>query len=101
MVTFLESVQFREILIVEDNPADAHHIMEAFEHLATKPTIRVVENIVKASDYLNKKSKYKDCKNPQLILLNSNLPMEDSRKLIKEIKNDGKLKSIPVVIFSS
>ena len=75
--------------------------MEAFDHLATKPIIRVVENIVKASDYLNKKSRYKDCKTPQLILLDSNLPMEESRKLIKEIKNNDKLKLIPVVIFSS
>ena len=100
-MTFLESVQFNEILIVENSIADANPIMEAFEHLATKPTIRVVENIVNASDYLNKKSKYKDCKTPQLILLDSDLPMEESRKLIKEIKNDDKLRLIPVVIFSS
>lgn len=100
-MTFLEFAQFREILIIENNIADEHFIMEAFDHLTTKPTIRVVENTVKASDYLNKKSKYKDCKTPQLILLDSNLPMEESQKLIKEIKNNAKLKLIPVVIFSS
>lgn len=100
-MTFLESTQFMEILIVEDNPADAHLIMEAFNDLDTKPKIKVIADSVKALNYLYKKGKYRNCKTPQLILLDLNLPKNDSQKLLKEIRNNDKLKLIPVVIFNS
>ncbi len=68
-----------EVLVVEDNPADARLIMEAFEGFAVKHSINVVENGIEATDYLFKKGKYKDSKTPYLILLDLNLPLKDGR----------------------
>ena len=90
-----------EILLVEDNPADARLIMEAFDDFAIKHIINVVENGVEATNYLFKQDKYKNSKTPHLILLDLNLPLKDGREVLKEIKEDEKLRLLPIVILTT
>lgn len=52
-------------------------------------------------DFLNKKSEYKNAPRPDIILLDLNLPKKDGREVLKEIKEDKKLKCIPVVILTT
>lgn len=97
----MEHERFIDILIVEDNPADARLIMEAFECFNEKCDIKWVEDGVTASDYLYKKGKYKNCKTPQLILLDLNLPGKNGQELLIEIKSDTKLRLIPIIILTT
>ena len=97
----MESIDLMEVLVVEDNPADARLITEAFNDFAVKHNINVVENGVEATDYLFKKGKYKDSKTPYLILLDLNLPLKDGRAVLKEVKNDEKLRLVPVIILTT
>ncbi len=91
----------KEILLVEDNPADARLIVEVFDGFKIKNNITIVTDGAAAMDYLYKKGEYKDRKCPSIIILDLNLPKKDGREVLKEIKNDEKLKMIPVVVLTT
>ncbi|WP_373695810.1 response regulator [Brunnivagina elsteri] len=55
-------------------------------------------------DYLYHRGKYANPKSsprPGLILLDLNMPKKDGREALKEIKNDPKLKQIPVIVLTT
>lgn len=88
------------ILLVEDNPGDARLAQEALKESKLKNTLIIVGDGIEAMDYLNKKGKYENALKPDLILLDLNLPKKDGREVLKEIKQDERLKRIPVVILT-
>jgi DNA-binding response OmpR family regulator len=51
-------------------------------------------------DFLRRKGQFGNAVRPDLILLDLNLPRKDGREVLKEIKGDDELKSIPVVILT-
>lgn len=97
----MEGTKFVNILIVEDNPADARLIIEVFDGFTIKNKVNIVENGVEALDYLYKRDKYKDVKTPSLIILDLNLPKKDGREVLKEIKQNKELRLIPVVVLTT
>ncbi|MDI6723056.1 MAG: response regulator [Methanobacterium sp.] len=90
-----------EILLIEDNPADARLVFEVLKDSKIKNKMHVIEDGVTAMDYLHQEGKYKDRSRPDIILLDLNLPKKDGREVLKEIKEDPKLKCIPVVILTT
>lgn len=90
-----------EILLVEDNPADARLIVEVFSEFTDKCKLNVVKDGAEAMDYLYKKGRHADIKYPSLILLDLNLPKVNGREILKTIKKDDKLKVIPVIILTT
>jgi len=95
------SIRNIEILLVEDNPADARLIVEVFDGFTIKKHLTIAKDGEEAMDYLNKKGKYKDRNCPSIIILDLNLPKKDGREILKEIKQHENLKSIPVVILTT
>jgi len=89
------------VLLVEDNDGDIVLTLEAFEESKIKTNISVVKNGKDALDFLNFKEKYKDVERPDLILLDLNIPIISGMEVLKEIKQDVKLKTIPVVILTT
>lgn len=89
------------ILLVEDNPADARLIIEALKDFETNSSFYLVEDGVKAMEFLNQQGKYVDMDRPDLIILDLNLPRKDGREVLVEIKNSDKLKCIPVIILTT
>ena len=89
------------ILLVEDNPADARLIEEVFKDTNVNNKIYVVKDGVEAMDFLNKKNEYSDFPKPEMILLDLNLPRKDGREVLKEVKKNDELKSIPIVILTT
>jgi CheY-like chemotaxis protein len=90
-----------EILIVDDDDADALMISEALEATGSQARVRRVPDGQAALDYLRRQDPYADAHRPDLILLDLNMPRMDGRATLAAIKADDHLKAIPVVILTT
>ena len=95
-----ERFQPIEILLVEDNPGDIRLTTEALKEQKLYNKLNIVTDGVEAMAYLRKEGKYSGATRPDLILLDLNLPRKDGREVLKDIKSDDSLKSIPVVVLT-
>lgn len=92
------------ILLVEDNPDHAELVKRNLEDFKVANTIYHVEDGEAALTYLREcgtytsKSKFM---RPDLILLDLRLPRIDGLEVLKQIKSDSSLQSIPVVILTT
>lgn len=84
-----------EILLVEDEPGDADLMEEALKEGMLAHRITRLEDGEQAIDYL------RDSPPPDLILLDFNLPRRNGAEVLEEIKNDPRLRRIPVVIMTA
>ena len=90
-----------DILLVEDNPGDVRLTKEALRDAKVLNEIYVVKDGVEAMEFLRNEGSFAHVPVPDLILLDLNLPRKDGREVLTEIKNDPKLKRIPVVILTT
>jgi len=97
----MTSVAPVQILLVEDNPGDARLAQEALKDGKVFHTLHVVEDGIEAIAFLRRQGRYADSPRPDLILLDLNLPKKDGREVLAEVKADGSLKRIPVVILTT
>lgn len=91
-----------QILLVEDNDGDILLIKEALDDGKILHELNVVKDGHEAILYLNKEQNYADRSyNPDIILLDINLPKKNGHEVLKHIKNTEKLKHIPVVMLTT
>lgn len=90
-----------QVLLVEDNPADADLAREALEFHKLHVELSVVMDGIEAMNFLQQEGRYADAPRPDLIVLDLNLPKKDGRQVLAAIKTDDKLKRIPVVVLTS
>ena len=90
-----------EVLLVEDSPGDVRLTQEAFREANDAVKLHVAWDGVEAMDFLKQQGKYRDAPRPDLVLLDLNHPKMDGREVLAEIKNDEKLKRIPVVVLTT
>ncbi|MDR3613304.1 MAG: response regulator [Candidatus Obscuribacterales bacterium] len=93
-----------KVLLVEDNVADSTLILEVFENEKIMADVTVVRDGVEAIEFLKKQGVYVDRsedKTPDMVILDLNLPRMDGRELLRQIKNDPTLETIPVVILTT
>ena len=90
-----------EILLVEDNPADVRLTQEALKEGKVFNNLHWAKDGVEALAFLRRQGKHGAAPRPDIILLDLNLPKKDGREVLHEIKNDEKLKRIPVVILTT
>ena len=90
-----------KILLVEDNPGDARLAVEALKDSKIRNNLYHVEDGVEAMRFLHREERYADVPLPDLILLDLNLPRKDGREVLAEIKEDPRLRLIPVVVMTS
>ena len=92
------------ILMADDDPDDRALTAEALKEARLINDIRFVENGEELLDYLRAKGKFAPpaaAPRPGLILLDLNMPRKDGRTVLKELKQDADLNSIPVVVLTS
>jgi CheY-like chemotaxis protein len=92
------------ILMADDDPDDCVLTKEALEDARLINELRFVENGEELLEYLRRQGKYAppaDAPFPGLILLDLNMPRKDGRTVLKEIKDDPELRSIPVVVLTT
>jgi chemotaxis family two-component system response regulator Rcp1 len=90
-----------QVLLVEDNEADLDLMREILEASPVHLELATVPDGVEAISYLRKKGSYERAHRPDLVLLDLNLPRKDGREVLQEIKEDPKLRLIPVVVMTS
>lgn len=86
-----------EILLVDDSEADVRLTKEALKEAKVHNQIHVVYDGESALEFLRDPAR----RNPDLILLDLNLPGLDGREVLAEIKNDPELALIPVVVLTT
>ena len=90
-----------EILLVEDNPGDVRLTQEALKEGKVRNNIYVAYDGLEALAFLRREGPYAETVQPDLILLDLNLPRMDGREFLAEIKDDPVLKRIPVVVLTT
>jgi CheY-like chemotaxis protein len=90
-----------EVLLVEDDPGDVLLIREAFEFNKVHNNLNVVSDGEQALAYLRGEGQYAGANRPDLVLLDLNLPRKDGREVLAEVKNDEKLRAIPIVVLTT
>jgi CheY-like chemotaxis protein len=90
-----------EVLLVEDSPGDVRLTREAFKDAKVHINLRVAADGTEAMAFLKREGQHASVPRPDLILLDLNLPKKDGREVLKEIKENPALKSIPVVILTT
>lgn len=90
-----------EILLVEDSPGDVRLTREALKDAKVHVDLSVASDGTEAMAFLRREGAYANAPRPELILLDLNLPKKDGREVLKEIKEDPSLKTIPVVVLTT
>ena len=90
-----------EVLLVEDNAADARLTREGMTILKSNRGLSVAGDGEEALDFLYQHGKHANAHRPILILLDLNLPGKDGLEVLGEIKMDSSLKRIPVMVLTS
>ena len=90
-----------EILLVEDNPGDVRLAIEALKDAKVRNNLNCVTDGEDALAYLRKEGKYASARRPDLVLLDLNLPRKSGREVLCEVKEDPRLRTIPVVILTT
>lgn len=90
-----------EILLVEDNPGDVRLTQEVFKEGKLSNQLNVAWNGEEALAYLRREGRFARAPRPDIILLDLNLPRKGGREVLAEIKDDPKLRCIPVVILTT
>jgi CheY-like chemotaxis protein len=91
----------REILIVEDNPADVRLMREALKEIRPPINIHVAQDGEEALQFLRREGHYTSAPMPAMVFLDFNLPRANSRDVLREIKRDISLRPIAVIVLTT
>lgn len=91
----------RQLLHIEDNPADREMFRIALARVQVPCVLNVARDGEEALAYLNAEAPFVGRVQPDLILLDLNLPRLSGRELLVELKSELRWKRIPVLVLSS
>jgi chemotaxis family two-component system response regulator Rcp1 len=90
-----------EVLLVDDNPADADLTSEVLARNCCRIHIHAVTDGVEAIEFLRREGQYANALLPDFVILDLSLPKKDGRAVLAEVKADPLLRKIPIAIFST
>ncbi|AFM25846.1 response regulator [Desulfomonile tiedjei] len=89
------------ILLVEDNPMDVLMTKEALQNWTIEYRLHVVENGEDALDFVYARGDYAGMEQPDMILLDLNLPKLSGKEILSQMQQDPDLSNIPVVVVTT
>lgn len=90
-----------QVLLIEDNPGDAELTRQSLAASKLAIELTVLDDGEKALEYLRKAPPYRKAERPDLLLLDLNLPKLSGSEVLRAIKSDKNLKSLPVIVLTS
>ena len=93
-----------EVLLVEDNPHEAHLALRQFKKLNLGDRLLHIDDGVEALDFVFARNKYAHLRPGgmlKVIFLDLKLPKIDGLEIVKQLKGDERTKSIPIVALTS
>lgn len=90
-----------DILLVEDSPDDQELTRIALRDSRILNALHIVEDGADALAFLRKQEPYADAPDVQLVLLDLNLPRVDGLEVLKRVKSDPALKSLPIIVLTT
>lgn len=96
-------MQAARILLAEDSTQDVELTLNALAELNITNSVAVARDGAEALDYLYKRGKFadRDNGNPVLLLLDLKMPKVDGLEVLRSVKSDPRLRTIPVVVLTS
>jgi CheY-like chemotaxis protein len=89
------------VLVAEDDLGDRVLLQQAFEAAGLRADLRFSINGEEFLAYLRRQPPWARSERPDLILLDLNMPRMDGREVLRDIKGDPQLRSIPVVVLTN
>lgn len=96
-----ESEMASEVFLVEDSPGDIRLTRDALIEANPRVNVSVATDGAEAMAFLRHEGNFGDSPEPDLILLDLNLPKMDGRQVLAEIKEDERLRSIPTIVLTT
>ena len=95
--------ELKRIVLAEDNPNDVELTLAALSEINLANEVVVVRDGAEALDYLYRRNAYADRSpgSPAVLLLDLKMPKLDGLDVLRTIKADSTLKTIPVVMLTS
>ena len=98
----MEKIKPATILLVEDDPGDQKLITVSLKNQKIGNEVYTADSGEEAMDFLYQRGKYSHgTSRPDLILLDLNMPGMGGKEFLRRIKEDEKMKTIPVIILTS
>jgi CheY-like chemotaxis protein len=91
----------KRLLLVEDDPGDVMLARNCLCELEEAIHLDVVADGFEALSFLRQEADYRSALRPDLVLLDLNLPRRDGRMVLQEMKEDERLRSIPVIVLTT
>jgi CheY-like chemotaxis protein len=93
----------KHILLVEDDPKDIELTLAALAEHNLANGVAVARDGVEALDYLYRRGAFdrRAPGNPVVILLDLKMPRLDGMQVLRQLKADGQMRLIPVVVLTS
>jgi two-component system, chemotaxis family, response regulator Rcp1 len=89
-----------DVLFIEDNAGNVRLAEEAFGPSPQPVNLHVVSDGLEAMAFLRKEGAYWGAPRPDHILVDLCVPKMNARQLLADIKNDGALNAIPIIILT-
>ncbi len=89
------------ILLVEDSPSDVLLTQEALRDAKIANELHVASDGEEAMAALRREGAHAEDPRPDIVILDLNLPRKDGREVLREIKGDDDLRTIPVIVLTT
>lgn len=95
------SAESKRVLLVEDDPSDVMLMQEALKGRPTLMDLTVVEDGAEALVYLRGEGRHAGAPRPSLVLLDWRLPGLRGEDVLRAIRGNPALKTIPVIVLTT
>lgn len=91
------NIKHYNLLLADDDEDDCDFFKEALDEISIKTELTMVHDGVQLMDYLKKNISNL----PDVVFLDLNMPRKNGIECLTEIKENEKLKALPIIIFST